>query len=177
MGGKPTLSIRLDQELWDRFEAYRKRRGLNKTRAGENLLDVGLEVEESMEEDALEAVVERRESEARMGQAEEIETRPLSRTEEWCRDRFESWFAGTLLSATATLSLLLVFSAANLWPGLDPAAWLPTQLLSVVIFVGVVVFLTLLLGTIVTGLLVRTGYAQRIDDWREHGAIDREVAA
>lgn len=169
MGEKKTLSGRVPPDTEERFQQYRERRGLNQTDAMRRLLDEGLDAVE--EEQRL---IQQQAEGARESQEKDIVSQ--TQTEAWCRDRFQTWLSGMLLSGSATLALWLSFGAVMWYPAVNASEWLPTQLIALLIFVGVVVFLAFGSGALVTGLLLRTGYAARIDLWQNNSS-EQESAA
>jgi len=62
-----------------------------------------------------------------------------------------------LLSGSVTLALWLSYGAVVWYPAVNAAESLPTQLIALLIFVGVVVFLAFGSGALVTGLLYARG--------------------
>lgn len=148
-----------DSQLHERFEDYEEEMGFeSRSEAVRSLLRTGL--------DAYQEEQEQHREEARTSTA----------TEEWCRDRFQTWFSGMLLSGSVTLALWLSYGAVVWYPAVNAAESLPTQLIALLIFVGVVVFLAFGSGALVTGLLLRTGYAARIDLW-QNDSSEQESAA
>ena len=163
---KKTLSARVPHDIEVRVQEYRERCGINQTDAMRRLLKEGLD---SIDE-------ERRRTEG--GARESPRDVEMSRTstEQWCEDRFRTWLSGMLLSGSVTLALWIAFGAVELFPGIDPVQWLPTQLISIVIFVGIVLFLTFGAGSLVTGVFLKTGYAAKFDFWRNDSA-EQDVGA
>ena len=148
-----------DSQLHERFEEYEEEMGFeSRSEAVRSLLRTGLDAYEEEKEEYRE------------------EARTYTPAAEWCRNRFQTWLSGTLLSGSVTLALWLSFGAITWYPGINPADWLPTQVIAMMIFAGVVLFLALGSGTLVTGLLLRTGYADRIDR-RKNDSSEQEPAA
>ena len=148
MSKKDTIAAQVshDSQLHERFEEYEEElRFESRSEAVRTLLRTGLDQYEKEQEEHRE------------------QARTSTPAEEWCKNRFESWLSATLLSGSATLALWLSFGAVTWYPGVNATEWLPTQLIALVIFVGVVVFLAFGSGALVTGFLLRTGYAARID--------------
>lgn len=161
MGEKKTLSGRIPPDTEERFEQYRQRRGINQTDAMRRLLEEGLDAVE--EEQRL---MEQQAESARESQEQDTVPENQTGTEKWCRSRFQTWLSGMLVTGSATLALWLSFGAALWYPGITPEQWLPTQVMAGVMFLGVVLFLTFGSGALVTGVLLKTGYARRIDQWQ-----------
>lgn len=152
---KKTLSARVPRDTEERIQEYRERCGLNQTDAMRRLLNEGLDViEEERRRDENGA----RESEVEMSRTS---------TEQWCENRFHSWLSGMLLSGSITTALWISFFAADFMPAVDATQWLPAQLVAMLIFIGMVFFLTFGAGALVTGLLIKTGYAAQMDFWRD----------
>jgi len=148
-----------DSQLHERFEEYEEEMGFeSRSEAVRALLRTGLD---HHQEDK---------------QEHRQEARPRTPAAEWCQNRFETWLSGTLLSGSLTLALFLSFAAVAWYPAINAAEWLPTQLIALLIFAGVVVFLAFASGAFVTGLLLRTGYAERLDGWQS-SSNDKEAGA
>jgi predicted DNA-binding protein len=167
MAQKKTLSGRVPADTEERFEEFRMRRGLNKTDAMRRLIEEGLD---SYEQDESAA-----EGSATDDESEDVEIGPLTQSEKWFRQKFESSLAGMFLSAPATLALLLAFVLTQSLLNVNAAEWLPTQLLAVVIFIGLSAFLMFGVASIVTYVALRTGLARRLDQRAEAG--EKEATA
>lgn len=167
MANKKTLSGRVPADTEERFEEFRMRRGLNKTDAMRRLIEEGLD---SYEQDESAA-----EADAVADDSADVEIGPLTQSEKWFRQKFESTLAGMLLSAPATLALFLAFGLTQSVLNVNAAEWLPTQLLAVVIFIGVSFFLMFGVGAIVTYIVLKLGIARRLDQHADAG--EKEAAA
>jgi ABC-type multidrug transport system fused ATPase/permease subunit len=166
MAEKKTLSGRVPADTEERFEEFRMRRGLNKTDAMRRLIEEGLD---SYEQDQAPA-----ERSATADESEDVEIGPLTQSEKWFRKKFESTLAGMFLSAPATLALILAFGLTQSLLNVNAAEWLPTQLLAVVIFIGMSAFLMFAVGAIVTYVVLKLGIARRLDQRAEAG--EKEAA-
>jgi len=167
MAQKKTLSGRVPADTEERFEEFRMRRGLNKTDAMRRLIEEGLD---SYEQDESAA-----EGNTTDDESEDVEIGPLTQSEKWFRQKFESSLAGMFLSAPATLALMLAFGLTQSLLNVNAAEWLPTQLLAVVIFIGLSAFLMFGVASIVTYGALRTGLARRLDQRAEAG--EKEATA
>jgi len=167
MTQKKTLSGRVPADTEERFEEFRVRRGLNKTDAMRRLIEEGLDSYEHDESAA--------EGRATDDGSKEVEIGPLTQSEKWFRKKFESSLAGMLLSAPATLALILAFSLTQSVLNVNAAEWLPTQLLAVVLFIGLSAFLMFGVASIVTYGALRTGLARHLDQRAE--ATEKEAAS
>lgn len=135
-----------DSQLHERFEDYEKEMGFeSRSEAVRSLLRTGLDTYEEEKDEYRE------------------EARAYTPAAEWCRNRFETWLSGTLLSGAGTLALWVSFIVLTWYPAVNAADWLPTQIIAMMIFAGTIVFLAFGAGTLVTGVLLKTGYAQRLD--------------
>lgn len=144
-----------DSQLHERFEEYEEEMGFeSRSEAVRTLLRSGLDGYQQEQEEYRE------------------EARTYTPAAEWCRNRFETWLSGTLLSGSATLALWVSFIVLTWYPAVNPADWLPTQIIAMMIFAGTIVFLAFGAGTLVTGVLLKTGYAQRLD---RHQLFSNEV--
>lgn len=143
------------------------RRGLNKTDAMRRLIEEGLDSYEQDESAARESGTD--------DESEDVEIGPLTQSEKWFRQKFEGALAGMFLSAPATLALILAFGLTQSLLNVNAAEWLPTQLLAVVIFIGMSAFLMFAVGSIVTYAVLKLGIARRLDQRAEAG--EKEAAA
>lgn len=157
MPEKKTISGRVPADTWERFEQYREAHDLNKTDAMRRLLEDGLDA-----------------NKVGIGEQEEedVEVGPLTHSEDWFQQQFESSFLYMLLTAPATLALLLAFGGAQFYFPVDVGEWWPTMILALLIFLGMAGFLMFFVATVITGLFLKLGWARRIDQWQsgENGA-------
>lgn len=150
MPEKKTLSGRVPADTEERFEEFRRSRGLNKTDAMRRLLEAGLESHESG-------------GNATAADTPDVEIGPLTQSEEWFQQKFEGSLGTMLLSAPASLSLAVMFGvAAVFFPG-DAAAWLPMQVLALLVFGSVVVFVMYAVLAAVTYGALKSGLARWLD--------------
>jgi len=143
------------------------RRGLNKTDAMRRLIEEGLDSYEQDERAARESGTD--------DESEDVEIGPLTQSEKWFRQKFESSLAGMFLSAPVTLALFIALALAQTFLNVNAAEWLPTQLLSLLIFIGLAAFVVFTLGSGVTYTVLKLGIARRLDQRAEAG--EKEAAA
>jgi hypothetical protein len=142
MPKKPTLSGRVPEALEERFETYREHHDLTKSEAMRRLLEAGLDSEE------------------RGSTFSE-----LTRTEEWARDKLESWVPIALVTGSATAGLFVIFMGLveifNV--PITPQSTFGT-VFGVIFLIVIAAFVGVTAGSIVLGLLLKTGVARGVDE-------------
>jgi predicted DNA-binding protein len=164
MPEKKTISGRVPADTEERFEEFRMRRGLNKTDAMRRLIEEGLD---SYEQD--ESAVE---GSATADESEDVKIGPLTQSEKWFRQKFESFFAGALLSAPAALTLFLAFALLQYLGLVNASDGLPGLVLISLFAIAMLVFLVFGVGTIITLIALKFGIARWLNRWgaEENGA-------
>lgn len=157
MDSKTPVSGRIPPETDERLTEYREEHDLNQSDAIRKLLDAGLDAEFGSDDED-----------------DEIEIGPLTQSEKWFRQKFEASVAGFLLSAPVTLALFIALSLASVFLEINIAEWLPTQLLSLLILIGISAFVVFVLAALFTGLVLRSGLARWLDE--RTSAEKQEVA-
>lgn len=142
MARKPTISGRVTEHVHERVDEYAEKRDLTRSQAMGQLLEAGLEAEDRQ----------------RRGE-------PQTRTEAWCRDKFETLASVALLSGPAFAGAAAIYIALFFLTDFPPTHWV-MGLVALVSFVLLGASVASSLGAAATGLLLRSGWAQRLDqDW------------
>lgn len=167
MSDKKTLSARVPTDTAERIEEFRMRRGINRTDAMRRLLDEGLDV--------YGVGIEEEEEETDTTEKSDPDIGPLTQSERWFRKKFEGGLAGMLLTAPATLALIVVFGGMDFFLSVNLTTWLPAEVLSVLIMLGILAFVVFGVVAGVTGAFLKLGWARQLDE--RAGADDQGAAA
>jgi hypothetical protein len=170
MAQMKTLSGRVPAETEERFEEFRIRRGMNKTDAMRHLIEEGLDSYDDAEKENDEN------SDAALD-SDEVKIGPLTQSEKWFRQKFESSLSTVFLSAAVTLALflayLLAYYLAPVVFSLSGSAQdLMVQVFAVLITVGLSIFLVSILASILTYAFLKLGIARFLD--RRRGEAGQE---
>ena len=169
MPEKKTISGRVPADTEQRFERFRRQRGLNKTDALRRLLDAGLDSYErqQMGEARPDAGRDSTTSDSTatddVDDTDDIDTWLLTRGEEWFSSVFRSALAGVILTAPATLGLWITWTVLDEVLTVNAVEWFPTQLLALAILAGLMAFVVLGAVSVAAYGALKLGVAERLE--------------
>lgn len=164
MPEKKPISGRVPADTEERFERFRRQRGLNKTDALRRLLNEGLDSYERQRlgEPHPDAPPDSTATDD-VDDTDDIDTWLLTRGEEWFSSVFRSALAGVILTAPATLGLWITWTVLDEVLTVNAVEWFPTQLLALAILAGLMAFVVLGAVSVAAYGALKLGVAERLE--------------